>query len=50
MEKGDDKGRALMTLPFDVRPNETVEKPAFERLMENGQMQGFRDPEERGVH
>jgi len=25
---------------------ETVEKPASERLMENGQMQGFRNPEE----
>jgi hypothetical protein len=27
-------------------PYETVEKPAFERLMENVQMQGFRNPEE----
>jgi hypothetical protein len=28
------------------KPYETVEKPASERLMENAQMQGFRDPEE----
>jgi hypothetical protein len=27
-------------------PIETVEKPASERLMENVQMQGFRNPEE----
>jgi hypothetical protein len=26
--------------------NETVEKPVPERLMENVQMQGFRNPEE----
>jgi hypothetical protein len=25
---------------------ETVEKPAYERLLENGHMQGFRNPEE----
>jgi len=36
---------------LQVRPGydeayETVEKPAFERLMENAQMQGFRNPEE----
>jgi hypothetical protein len=27
-------------------PLETVEKPASQRLMENVQMQGFRNPEE----
>ncbi len=29
---------------------ETVEKPASEKLTENAQMQGFRNPENRGVH
>jgi len=32
-----------MKLPF---PFKTVEKPASERLVENVQMQGFRNPEE----
>jgi hypothetical protein len=30
---------------YQISP-ETVEKPAFERLMENVHMQGFRNPEE----
>jgi hypothetical protein len=31
---------------FPINDYQTVEKPAFQRLMENVQMQGFRNPEE----
>jgi len=41
-----------LPIPWPVRTekaklrHEALEKPASERLMENGQMQGFRNPEE----
>jgi hypothetical protein len=37
----------MVSVPYVLQPsNETVEKPAYERLMENVQTQGFRNPEE----
>jgi len=49
-----DEATALLARPYLKRNSQTVyeseEKPASERLMENVQMQGFRNPEERGVH
>ncbi len=35
---------------LNIKDLETVEKRDSKRLMENVHMQGFRNPEERGVH
>jgi hypothetical protein len=46
---GNDQGGTLHTIDnytFIIYKVKTVENPALERLMENVQMQGFRNPEE----